>query len=85
MDGASKSTVIVLLYCILALKRANWVQETYLLIQATLLLTASFYFHRGLRKCFANDYALLFDSPVDSRINSNGVSGHPTTYVPAAG
>ena len=31
---------------LLAWKRANWVQETCLLIQATLLRTASFYFHK---------------------------------------
>ncbi len=42
------------------------------------------YFHRGLRKFFANDYARLFDSPVHSRLN-NDVSGHSPTDIPAAG
>ena len=41
---------------LLAWKRANWVQETCLLIQ-NVLRAASLYFHRRLRKCFANDYA----------------------------
>ena len=69
---------------LLARKRANWVQETCLLIQNTVLRAASLYFHRGLRKCFANDYARLFDSPVHSRLD-NDVSGHSPTYIPAAG
>ena len=69
---------------LLAWKRANWVQETCLLIQSTVLRAASLYFHRGLRKCFANDYALLFDSPVCSRLDNN-VSGHSPTHIPAAG
>ena len=54
------------------------------LIQSTVLRAASHYFHRGLRKCFANDYARLFDSPVCSRLD-NDVSGHSPTYIPAAG
>ena len=37
-------------------------QEICLLIQDTVLRAASLYFHRGLRKCFANDYARSFDS-----------------------
>ena len=37
-------------------------QETCLLIQSTVLRAASLYFHRGLRKCFADDYELLFTS-----------------------
>ena len=37
---------------LLAWKRASWVQETCLLIQATVLRTASRLFHRGLRECF---------------------------------
>ena len=45
---------------LLAWKRANWVQETCLLIQATLLRTASFYFHKGFHKCFPDDYDHLF-------------------------
>jgi len=69
---------------LLAWKRANWVQETCLLIQSTVLRAASLYFHRGLRKCFANDYAHLFDSPVCSRLDNN-VSGHSPTHIPAAG
>ena len=67
----------------LAWKRANWVQETCLLIQDTLLRTASFCFHRGLRKCFRIDYDNLFDSPVNDRIDNN-TSGHSPTYIPAA-
>ena len=69
---------------LIAWKRANWVQETCLLIQSTVLRAASLYFHRGLRKCFANDYARLFDSPVCSRLE-NDVSGHSPTHIPAAG
>ena len=69
---------------LLARKRANWVQETYLFIENTMLCAASLYFHKGLRKCFANDYARLFDSPVHSRLD-NDVSGHLPTYIPAAG
>ena len=69
---------------LLAWKRANWVQETCLLIQSTVLRAASLYFHRGLRKCFANDYARLFDSSVCSRLD-NDVSGHSPTHIPAAG
>ena len=65
---------------LLAWKRASWVQETCLLIQSAVLRAASLYFHRGLRKCFANDYARLFDSPVYTRLD-NDVSGH----IPAAG
>ena len=37
---------------LLAWNRANWVQETCLLIQATSLRKASLHFHRGLWKCF---------------------------------
>ena len=69
---------------LLAWKRANWVQETCLLIQNTVLRAASLYFHRGLRKCFANDYARLFDGPVCSRLD-NDVSGHSPTHISAAG
>ena len=69
---------------LLAWKRANWVQETCLPIQGTLLRTASFYFHRGLRKCFPIDYDHLFDSPVNNRIDNN-TSGRSPTYIPAAG
>ena len=50
-------------------------QETCLLIQSTVLRAASLYFHGGLRKCFANDYELLFDSPVSRRLD-NTVLGH---------
>ena len=69
---------------LLTWKRANWVQETCLLIQNTVLRAASLYFQRGLRKFFANDYARLFDSPVHSR-PLNDVSGHSPTYIPAVG
>ena len=47
-------------------------------LQAAVLGAASLYFHRGLRQCFTNDYAFLFDSPVDSRID-NDASGHSPT------
>ena len=42
---------------------------------------ASVYFHRGLRQCFTNDYAFLFDSPVNGRID-NDASGRSPTYIP---
>ena len=59
-------------------------QETCLLIQSTVLRAASLYFHRGLRKCFADDYELLFDSPVSRRLD-NTVLGHsPLTFQPPA-
>ena len=69
---------------LLAWKRANWVQETCLFIQATLLRTASFYFHKGLQKCFPVDYDHLFNSPVNNRVDNN-TSGHTPIYIPAAG
>ena len=60
---------------LIAWKRANWVQETCLLIQSTVLRAASLYFHRGLHRCFTDDYELLFDSPVSRRLD-NTVLGH---------
>ena len=69
---------------LLAWKRANWVQETCLFIQATLLRTASFYFHKRLQKCFPVDYDHLFNSPVNNRVDNN-TSGHTPIYIPAAG
>ena len=69
---------------LIAWKRANWVQETCLLIQSTVLRAASLYFHRGLRKCFTDDYELLFDSPVSRRLD-NTVLGHSPPHIPAAG
>ena len=69
---------------LLAWKRANWVQETCSLIQDTLLHTASFYFHRGLHKCFPGDYDHLFNSPANSRLDNN-TSGRSPIYIPAAG
>merc|ERR1711871_1700688 len=45
---------------LIAWKRANWVQETCLLIQSTVL---------------TDDYELLFDSPVSRRLD-NTVLGH---------
>ena len=69
---------------LLAWKRANCVQETCLLIQATLLRTASFYFHEGHQKCFPVDYDHLFNNPVNNRIDNN-TSGRSPTYIPAAG
>eukprot|EP00944_MAST-04C_sp_MAST-4C-sp1_P014985 g14985.t1 len=65
---------------LLAWKRANWVQETCQHIQAAALRAASRYFHRGLRQCFQNDYAFLFDSPVNGRID-NDTSGRSPTYI----
>ena len=69
---------------LIAWKRANWVHETCLLIQSTVLRAASLYFHRGLRKCFTDDYELLFDSPVSRRLD-NTVLGHSPPHIPAAG
>ena len=69
---------------LLAWKRANWVQETCSLIQDTLLHTASFYFHRGLHRCFPGDYDHLFNSPANSRLDNN-TSGRSPIYIPAAG
>ena len=69
---------------LLAWKRAIWVQETCLLIQAALLREASRSFHRGLRKCFEEDYEHLFDTPQHSTID-NDVSGLSPIYIPAAG
>ena len=68
----------------LAWKRASWVQETCLLIQAAVLRTASRLFHRGLRVCFKEDYEHLFDVPQHSRTD-NDVSGLSPIYIPAAG
>ena len=73
---------LIRLRCIL--NPQNWVQETCLHIQAAALREASLYFHRGLRQCFTNDYAFLFDSPVNGRID-NDASGHSSIYIPAAG
>ena len=53
-------------------------------VQAAALRAASRYFHRGLRQCFQNDYAFLFDSPVNGRID-NDTSGRSPTYILAAG
>ena len=69
---------------LLAWKRASWVQETCLLIQAAVLRTASRLFHRGLRVCFKEDYEHLFDVPQHSRTD-NDVSGLSPIYIPAAG
>ena len=69
---------------LLAWKTANWGQETCLFIQATLLRSASLFFHRGLQKCFPGDYDHLFDSPVTNRVDNN-MSGRSPTYILAAG
>ena len=69
---------------LLAWKRVIWVQETCLLIQAALLREASRSFHRGLCKCFEEDYEHLFDTPQHSTID-NDVSGLSPIYIPAAG
>ena len=69
---------------LLAWKRASWVQETCLLIQATVLRTASRLFHSGLHECFDDDYEQLFDVPPHSRTD-NDVSGLAPIYIPAAG
>ena len=65
---------------LLAWKRANWVQETCLLIQATLLRTASRFFHRGLHECFDKEYEHLFDVPQHSRTD-NDVLGLSPIYT----
>ena len=69
---------------LLAWKRAIWVQETCLLIQAALLREASRSFHKGLHECFEKDYEHLFEIPQHSRID-NGVSSLSPIYIPAAG
>ena len=69
---------------LLAWKRASWVQETCLLIQATVLRSASRLFHKGLRECFEKDYERLFDVPQHIRTD-NDVSGPSPFYIPAAG
>ena len=51
---------------------------------STVLRAASLYFHRGLRRCFTDDYELLFDSPVSRRLD-NTVLGHSPPHIPAAG
>ena len=68
---------------LLAWKRASWVQETCLLIQATVLRTASRLFHSGLHE-FCDEYEQLFDVPPHSRTD-NDVSGLAPIYIPAAG
>tara|TARA_X000000950_G_scaffold272007_1_gene354003 strand:- start:46 stop:1002 length:957 start_codon:yes stop_codon:yes gene_type:complete len=68
---------------LLAWKRASWVQETCLLIQATVLRTASRLFHSGLHEFF-DEYEQLFDVPPHSRTD-NDVSGLAPIYIPAAG
>ena len=69
---------------LLAWKRASWVQETCLLIQAAVVRTASRLFHKGLRECFEKDYERLFDVPQHIRTD-NDVSGPSPIYIPAAG
>ena len=68
---------------LLAWKRASWVQETCLLIQGTVLRTASRLFHSGLHEFF-DEYEQLFDVPPHSRTD-NDVSGLAPIYIPAAG
>ena len=68
---------------LLAWKRASWVQETCLLIQATVLRTATRLFHSGLNEFF-DEYEQLFDVPPHSRTD-NDVSGLAPIYIPAAG
>ena len=67
---------------LLAWKRANWVQETCLLIQATLLRTASFYFHRGLQKCFPGDYAIYLTVLLITDLTIIRPVAHPPTFRP---
>ena len=69
---------------LLAWKRSSWVQETCLLIQATVLRTASRFFHKGLREYFEKDYEHLFDVPQHTRTDNDG-SGLSAFYIPAAG
>ena len=68
---------------LLAWKRASWVQETCLLIQATVLRTAIRLFRSGLNEFF-DEYEQLFDVPPHSRTD-NDVSGLAPIYIPAAG
>ena len=69
---------------LLAWKKASWMQETWSLIQAAVLRTASRLFHRGIRECFQKDYKHLFEVPQQSRTD-NDVSGLSPNYIPAAG
>jgi len=69
---------------LLAWKRASWVQETCLLIQATLLRTASRFFHKGLHECFDKDYEHIFHSPQYPGVEIT-MSGPSPIYMPAAG
>ena len=50
-----------------------------LLIQATLLRTASLYFH--LHKCFIKDYEHLFDIPNSDRIGNDAWSLSPIHVI----
>ena len=69
---------------LLAWKRASWVQDTCLLIQATLLRTASRFFHKGLHECLDKDYEHQFHSPQHPGVGIN-VPGPSPIYMPAAG
>ena len=69
---------------LLAWKRASWVQETCLLIQATLLRTASRFFHKGLHECFDKDYEHIFHSPQYPGVEI-AMSDSSPIYMPAAG
>ena len=68
---------------LLAWKRASWVQETCLLIQATLLRTALRFFHKEPHECFGKDYEHLFHSPQHLGVGFN-VLGPSPIYMPAA-
>ena len=66
----------------------NYINSSYkstaVYMKMRLALKIIFYFHRGLRKCFTNAYARLFDIPDVTRVD-NKVSGFSPTYIPAAG
>ena len=62
----------------------QWVQETCLLIQATLLRTASRFFHKGLHECFDKDYEHIFHSPQHPGVEIIAPDTSPI-YMPAAG
>ena len=68
----------------LAWKKAAWVQETCLLIQATLFRADSFYFHKGQHTWFTKDYEHLFGIPNSARIDHDA-SGLSPTYISSAG
>ena len=67
---------------LLAWKRASWVQETCLLIQATVLRSASRLFHKGLRECFEKDYERYLTFPSTSQLIMTYRVLHLSTFQP---